>query len=128
MLKKLLLISISVLVLSSCQPTINQADLVGKWVYTKYESIDKTSENAVNLKEQKPFIVFKTDGVCEIYSSGKLLSKGNYSLDHQIIRYTEVLDGGIKRKIPFLVKELKGNQLIFETMEADVKRITAQKE
>jgi hypothetical protein len=113
---------------TSCFSGIKQEDLIGKWQYTKYEYTNKSVEAPpIDLKEQQPYIVFYKDGKAEIYASGKLLSHGTYSLDGKIIRYEEVLENGIKRKIPFLIKELNPNQLVFETMEAEVKRITAQK-
>ena len=111
----------------SCKFDVKQEDLVGKWTYTKYESLNKSSEGLVDLEEQKPYIVFKSNGDCKIYSSGRLLSKGTFTLENKIIRYEEVLGDGVKRKIPFLIKELEGNQLVFETMDAEVKRITALK-
>lgn len=123
-MKKYLLI---LLLFVSCKFSFKQEDLVGKWMYTKYESLN-TSEGLVDLKEQKPYIVFKTNGECEIYSSGKLLSKGTFTLENKVITYIEVMDGGIKRGIPFIIKELESNQLVFETMEAEVKRITAIKQ
>lgn len=116
------------LVLVSCKASIKPEDLVGKWTYIKYESVNKSLESYVDLDQQKPYIIFKTDGVCEIYSSGKLLSRGTFNLENTIIRYVEVLAGGAKREIPFLINELEGNQLVFETMDAEVKRITARKD
>ena len=67
------------------------------------------------------------DGKAEIYSSGKILSEGTFTIESDIIKYEEILKGGIRRKIPFLVKELKGNHLVFETMIAPIQRITAVK-
>lgn len=124
-MKKYILI---LLVLVSCKASIKPEDLVGKWTYIKYESVNKSLESYVDLEHQKPYIVFKADGVCEIHSSGKLLSKGTFALENTIIRYVEVLDGGAKREIPFLINELEGNQLVFETMDVEVKRITARKD
>jgi hypothetical protein len=124
-MKKYLLI---LLVLAACNFGVKQEELVGKWTYTQYESLNKSVEHQVDLNDQKPYIVFQENGECAIYSSNQLLSKGTFTLDGKIIRYTEVLEGGIQRKIPFLIKELEGNHLVFETMEAEVKRITAQKE
>ena len=49
-------------------------------------------------------------------------------MDGKIIRYEEILPDGQKRKIPFLIKELTDQQLIFQTMDSEVKIITAHKE
>ena len=114
---------------TSCQSGIKQEDLIGKWKYIKYESVNKSVEAPLSalMDEQQPYIVFYKDGKAEIYSSGKILSRGTFYLEDQIIRYEEVLEENVKRKIPFLLKEMTLNQLIFETMDAEPKRITAEK-
>lgn len=113
----------------ACNSNIKKENLIGTWTYEKYEYTNKSiQEPLANIQEQKPAIVFHSDGKAEIYSSGKILSKGTYNLENKIIRYEETLENGIKRKIPFLIKELNKHQLIFETMEAPVRRITAVKD
>jgi hypothetical protein len=120
------LIIIILLFLTSCKTSINKVDLIGNWYYTKVEYLNKSIQNPLpDISEQKPYFSFHQDGKAEIYSSGKILSQGTFTLENKIIRYVEVLEGGIKREIPFLVKELEGNHLVFETMDAQVKRITA---
>ncbi|MEO5910547.1 MAG: hypothetical protein ABIP95_06640 [Pelobium sp.] len=119
---------LALLFIVACNSSINKENLIGKWNYQNYEYTNKSiQEPLANIQEQKPAIVFYANGKAEIYSSGKILSHGTFYLENKIIRYEEVLDNGIKRKIPFLIKELDENQLIFETMEAPVKRITAIK-
>ncbi|TKB98708.1 hypothetical protein [Pedobacter cryophilus] len=114
---------------ASCQSEIKQEDLIGKWKYIKYEAVNKPSDVSSSdlIDEQQPYIVFQKEGKAEIYSSGKILSKGTFFIENQIIRYEEVLEGNVKRKIAFLIKELNQNQLVFETMDAEPKRITAEK-
>lgn len=114
---------------TSCQPGIKQEDLIGKWKYIKYEPVNKPSDasSSALIDAQQPYIVFQKEGKAEIYSSGVILSHGTFYLEDQIIRYEEVLEANVKRKIPFLIKELNPKQLVFETMDAEPKRITAEK-
>lgn len=127
-MKNYLLFIFTILLFTSCLTGIKKENLIGKWKYTKYEYTNKSIDSPnINLSDQHPYIVFHGDNKVEIYSSGKLLSHGTYFLDHKIIRYEEVLENGVKRKIPFLIKMLNQTTLIFETMEAEVKRITAEK-
>ncbi len=112
----------------ACQSGINREDLIGNWHYKKVEYTNKSIQDPLpDIEEQKPYFSFHQDGRAEIYSSGKILSEGTFTVESDIIHYEEILEGGTKRKIPFLVKELKGNHLIFETMIAPIKRITAVK-
>lgn len=127
-MKNYLLFIFTILVFTSCLTGIKKEDLIGQWKYTKYEYTNKSvAAPNIDLSDQQPSIVFHGDCKAEIYSSGKLLSHGTYFLDHKIIRYEEVLANGMKRKIPFLIKALNQNNLVFETMEAEGKRITAEK-
>ncbi len=127
-MKNYVLFIFTILLFTSCLTGIKNEDLIGKWKYTKYEYTNKSvAAPNIDLSEQQPYIVFHGDGKAEIYSSGKLLSHGTYFLDHKIIRYEEVLENGVKRKIPFLIIALNQTTLVFETMEAEVKRITAEK-
>ncbi len=125
---RLCLILLILSTLFACQFRINKEDLTGKWLYTKYEYTNKSTDKPLaDIESQKPFIFFHEDGKAEIFSSGRLLSQGTYTLENRIIRYEEVLENGVKRKIPFLIKELDKKHLVFETMEAESKRITAEK-
>lgn len=118
-----------IFLLVSCQSGIKKEDLIGDWHYTKVEYVSPSMKDlAPDITEQKPYFSFHQDGKAEIYSSGKVLSHGTYTLEKNIIRYEEVLDGGIKRKIPFLIKALDGKHLVFETMQAPQQIITADKE
>lgn len=110
----------------ACSSGVKQEDLVGRWNYVSYEYTNKSLKKPLaNVEEQKPYIEFSADGACKIVSSGKVLSEGNYHLENKIIRYTENLPGGQKRAIPFLIKSLTETQLVFQTMDAEVKVITA---
>ena len=118
------------LLFSSCGASYNQSELSGEWVYKKVEYTNQQPvlvQDEQELAEKYPSITFTDDGKCKIYSGGKVISEGTFFLEKDIIRYEEVLQVGIKRKIPFLIKKLENGQIIFETLEKDVKRITAQK-
>jgi hypothetical protein len=58
---------------------------------------------------------------------GKLLSYGTFRMEDNMIRYKEVLEGGTTREFPFLIKKISENRLVFETMEQDATRITAER-
>nr|MBC7614056.1 hypothetical protein [Pseudopedobacter sp.] len=112
----------------ACHSVISQENLIGNWHYYKIEYTNKSIQDPLpDLEEQKPYFSFHEDGKAEIYSSGKILSEGTFTIESDVIKYEEILKGGIRRKIPFLVKELKGNHLVFETMIAPIQRITAVK-
>ncbi len=129
MMKISFLYSTFLLFLIACNGNINQQNLVGKWKYISYNYQNKSiNKPLINIVLQNPSIVFNKDRTALIYSSGKVLSRGSYQLDGKIIRYEEVLSNGEKRKIPFLIKELNSKQLIFQTMNAEVMIITANKE
>lgn len=114
--------------LASCQSGINKENLQGQWNYVSYEYSNKSLDKPLsNIASQKPFIVFDRNGDCRIVSSGKEISSGKYHLENKIIRYEEVLPGGRKRAIPFLIQSLSDNKLVFQTMDAEVKVITAIK-
>lgn len=129
MKKKYLFYYLLITLLIACNSNVNQQNIIGKWNYISYEYQNKyLDKTLVNIALQKPFIVFNKDGSASIYSSGRVLSHGKYQLDGKIIRYIEVLPDGQKRKIPFLIKKMNDKQLIFQTMDAEVKIITATKE
>ncbi len=121
---------IALLLLSSCGASYNEKDIIGEWIYTKVEFINQQPpliQDEEELKEKYPSINFKQDKTCEILSGGKVISEGTYLIEKDIIRYEEVLQIGITRKIPFLIKKLENGELVFETLEEDVKRITAKR-
>jgi len=120
---------ILVLLFIACNGNIKQEELVGKWVYISYEYQNKSlNKPLANIAAQQPYIVFNTNGTAAIYSSGKVLSSGNYKLDGKIIRFEEDLPNQQKRKIPFLIQELDTKKLVFQTMDSEVKVITAERE
>jgi hypothetical protein len=112
--------------LTGCSSGVKQEDLLGRWNYVSYEYVNKSlNKPLANISVQKPYIEFTKNGKCKIVSSGNVLSEGNYYLENKIIRYTENLPGGQKRAIPFLIKSFTKNELVFQTMDAEVKVITA---
>lgn len=115
-------------VLTACSTGVKQEELVGQWNYISYKYPNQSlNKPLADISKQKPYIIFTADGNCRIVSSGKTISKGSYYLDKQIIRYTEDLLGGQKRAIPFLIKSLTEKELVFQTMDSEVKVITAHK-
>ena len=114
--------------LLACSTGVKQEDLLGRWNYVSYEYSNKYLDKPLaNIAVQKPYIEFTKNGNCKIVSSGKVLSKGSYELENKIIRYTENLPGGQKRAIPFLIQSLTNDELVFQTMDAEVKVITASR-
>jgi len=112
--------------LTACVSGIKQEDLLGRWNYVSYEYVNKSLDKPLaNIAIQKPYIELSKDGTCKIVSSGKILSQGNYRLENKIIRYTEEFADGQQRAIPFLIKSLTPKELVFQTMDAEVKVITA---
>lgn len=123
------LLALTVLVLA-CKPAVKQEDLYGTWKYVKVENPNQgpqavTSEE--ELKENDPSVSFKQPGRLEMVWGGKVLSKGSFKLEYPTISYKEELPGGSVRDIRFLIKKFEGGELVFETMEADVVRVTARK-
>jgi len=113
----------------ACQMAPKEDDLIGEWKYTKFECLNQNLDcPVVDLITMQPSVVFQKKGKAAIYSSGKILSKGTYYLDDNIIRYEEILPDGRQRKIPFLIKKINQNELVFETMESQVKRVSAKKQ
>ncbi|MBU1762114.1 MAG: hypothetical protein KKB19_14870, partial [Bacteroidetes bacterium] len=101
MFKKLTVFSFFIIFMMSCHSGMNKENLIGDWHYTKVEYTNKSMQDvSPDISEQKPYFSFHADGKAEIYSSGKVLSHGTFTLENNIIRYEEVLDGGVKRKIP----------------------------
>ncbi|RKD14495.1 hypothetical protein BCY91_08470 [Pelobium manganitolerans] len=112
----------------ACTASVKQEDLIGRWNYVSYAYENKSLDKPLaNIASQKPFIQFFEDGKCRIVSSGKTLSEGTYTLDGKIIRYMEELPDGQTRPVPFLIKSLSAEELVFQTMDAEVKIITAKK-
>lgn len=116
------------LAFTSCSESIKSEDLYGRWNYVTVEDFNPPDSLTSNdLIQQAPAIVFSKGNNLVIEWGGKQLSHGTYKMDGKMIRYTESLEGGIKREFPFLIKELSENELIFETMEQNFTRVKAKK-
>lgn len=85
-------------------------------------------QEGAELQKKHPYLVITGENKLTIFSEDKVLSEGTYRLEGDIIRYEEVLEGGMKRKIPFLIKKLETNKLTFETMDNNTIQIVAEKE
>lgn len=121
---------IFLLICTSCGKSYKEEQLIGEWEYIKVEYTNQNPvlvQNKDDLKEKYPSIKFHKNKKCQIFSAGKVISEGEFFLEKDIIRYEEVLQVGIKRKIPFIIKKLENDELIFETLERDVKRITSKR-
>ncbi|SRR5690606_23314224 len=119
------------LIISGCGTTVTEQDLQGKWIYKKVSYLKENPpviQQGEALAKKYPYLEIEKGGKLSIYSEGREISKGTYVLEGNIIRYEEVLEGDIKRKIPFLIKSLKNNQLTFETMDSNTISVVAQKE
>lgn len=115
---------------SSCSSSFKEEELIGEWVYQRVEFTSQQPvliQEGQGLAEKYPSIQFTKDKKCKIFSGGKVISEGTFFLEKDIIRYEEVLQVGFTRKIPFLIKKLENDVIIFETLENDVKRITAKR-
>ncbi len=121
-------ISFSVLIIASCSNAIDADELYGKWDYIEVENFNPPdSLSREELIAQSPSITFSKDNKLVIEWGGKQLSHGTYSMDGKMIRYTEFLEGGIKREFPFLIKALGDKELVFQTMEQNYTRVKAKK-
>ncbi|MFC5284639.1 hypothetical protein [Pedobacter alpinus] len=126
---KVFLVGLVCSFLTACSFGVKQEDLIGRWNYVSYEYTNKSLDKPLaNIAVQQPYIQFDENGACKIVSSGKVISEGKYHLENKIIRYTETLTNGQKRSIPFLINSLSKKELVFQTMDAEVKVITAVKE
>ena len=105
-------IIVLLIVFSSCSNAIDADELYGRWDYVAVENFNPPdSLTREELIAQAPAILFSKDNKLVIEWGGKQLSHGTYRLDGKMIRYTEFLEGGIKREFPFLIKEL-GDKLL----------------
>ena len=119
------------LIISGCGTTVTEQDLQGKWIYKKVSYLKENPpviQEGEALTKKHPYLEITKEGKLSIYSEDREISKGTYVLEGNIIRYEEILEDGIKRKIPFLIKSLKNDQLTFETMDSNTISIVAQKE
>ena len=121
-------IIVLLILFSSCSNAIDADELYGRWDYVAVENFNPPdSLTREELIAQAPAILFSKDNKLVIEWGGKQLSHGTYRLDGKMIRYTEFLEGGIKREFPFLIKELGDKELLFQTMEQNYTRVKAKK-
>ena len=112
----------------SCSGSVDPQHLYGAWNYVKVVNADPediTSDE--ELKQAKPVIFFSESQELKIEWDGKQISAGKFKLDGKIIRYTETLEGGRTRDFPFLISKLTDTELVFQTMEKNYTRVTANK-
>ena len=124
----IIIYALLIISLASCTGSIEQKDLYGRWNYITVKNADPediTSDE--ELKQQSPAIIFNENNDLVIEWGGKRLSHGKYRMEGKMIRYTEYLEGGRTRDFPFLISDLSGDKLIFETMEKNYTRVTAIK-
>jgi hypothetical protein len=122
--------AVLILLFTSCGENLTSEKLLGKWNYVKVESLHHLEEDLSDeeVAENAPSITFSKNGDLVIIWGKEVLSKGKFKVEGDIIRYTESLPNGVTRPIPYLVKKLDENNLVFETMEEQATRITARKD
>jgi len=128
MLKYNLPLVVLLLLIASCKPALDPADLYGSWKYIKVSNPNQTPPDSVGhdeLLQDDPSIRFTKDDSLIIVWSGKVLSHGKFTIDHQNISYTEELPGGKSRTFPFYVTKLTDKDMVFETLGEDGTRVTA---
>ncbi|OOQ59196.1 lipocalin family protein [Mucilaginibacter pedocola] len=127
-MKKVLfaIISISAL-LASCKPALTPEQLYGTWNYTRVEKPKSPGDSLTrfDIAEKKPHIVFNQNNTIEIYSDGKVLSHGSYTIAGRDINYKEDLGDSKIRDFPFAVSELTDKKIIFETLGEGGSKVTA---
>jgi hypothetical protein len=127
----LVLLCAVILILSvSCARSVEPEQLYGEWKYVKVENPNQHPPYVMpdeEVKAENPSIQFSKSNDLVITWGGKRLSYGTFRMEDNLIRYKEVLEGGTTREFPFLIKEISGNKLVFETMEQDATRITAER-
>lgn len=114
----------------SCARSVKPEQLYGEWKYVKVENPNQHPPYIMpyeEVKAQSPSIQFSKSNDLVIIWGGKRLSYGTFRMEDNMIRYKEVLEGGTTREFPFLIKEISENKLVFETMEQDATRITAER-
>ncbi|MFD1631033.1 hypothetical protein [Pseudopedobacter beijingensis] len=130
-LRNVLLILGLMVSLSACNKQLDKGKLIGKWNYIKVEYLREDPpvvQEGKELEEKHPYLLLSADGNASIFSEDKIISEGKYHIEGDIVRYEEMLEGNIRRKIPFLIKTLDEKNLIFETMDKNTIRITAVKD
>lgn len=129
-MKKSIAILFCAWVLASCHPSLKADDLYGEWKYIKVENPNNhppDSVSAAELKEKSPSIIFAKDSALTIMCGGEKLSYGTFSLQDDMIRYTENLPEGGKRSFPFIVRKIDDKEIVFETMVQQLTKVTARK-
>ena len=126
-----LIVLVSVLVLSAaCTKSVKPEQLYGEWKYVKVENPNQNPPLVMPDEEviaENPSIKFSRSNDLVIMWGGKRLSYGKFRMEDSMIRYKENLEGGATREFPFLITEITDDKLVFQTMEHDFTRITAQR-
>ncbi len=125
-MKTLFSTGLILILLSSCSPAVEPADLYGRWEYIKVGNADpQDTLTSGELREQSPAIIFTENKDLVIEWGDRELSRGKFKIDGKMIRYTENLKEGTTRDFPFLVLKLNADELIFQTMDRDYTIVTA---
>jgi len=114
----------------SCARSVKPEQLYGEWKYIKVENPNQNPPYEMpdaEVRAENPSIQFSKSNDLVIMWGGKRLSYGTFRMEDNMIRYKEVLEGGTTREFPFLIKKISENRLVFETMEQDATRITAER-
>ncbi|WP_146166591.1 hypothetical protein ABZR88_11905 [Mucilaginibacter yixingensis] len=125
------LLAIVMLFITACTGGLSADKLYGKWNYVKVDHPKGDATDTVNndeLEANKPYILFKKNDQLEMWWGGKLLSHGSFKTEGKNIQYTEQLPGGQSRTFPFWVSQLDSKTIVFETLDKEGSRVTANKQ
>lgn len=122
-------LSLFLLVLAACKPSVTPEALYGKWKYTGLESKkDNPTTVQYKLKLEQPTVEFtKKDSLIMVWG-GEVLAHGKFRIDGNKILFNQELGGGKKYEFPFFVNELSDKQIVFETKGEDATKVTAVRE
>jgi len=130
MTKSILYLS-ALLLFSACKPSVKPEDLYGKWKYIKLENPNANPPSTTpdwKLKIEHPYIEFSKNNDLVLWWADTVLSHGKFTADGDKIQFKETLPGGQTREFPFYVTEITDKQIVFETRDESVSRVTAVKQ
>src|SRR4051812_13787853 len=95
---------IALLLFYSCKTPITPGAIYGKWNYVKVENPNShpvDSVSGIELRIQKPYILFAKNDSMQIWWGGGLLLHGTFKVEGNDIKVKEVLSGGKTRDFLF---------------------------
>ncbi len=129
--RSILLLFLNGVLLTSCGPSLNSENLIGKWNYIKLETPNSnppSEEPEWKLKMDKPVIEFSKNNELTLWWADSVLSHGTFTIDGKNILYKQILTDGRTNEFPFHVTKFDGKEIVFETLGKEGSRVTAVKE